>query len=237
MESHQVYLIGRHNKSALGMLSLSGQFRWTWCRVYNYVLYTEQRHLQSTPYSKAEIDTGRPQTWWKGNSTGTNKWEPHPHASGYFFRKREIFSFVLAFRPHVNGVFARQKSRFPKASPEWSFWRRWLIVFVWAKENRLFSTICYHISIVLAFSCGRAKTIWIRYVWTRIFTKTEEKISVVKNIRICLDRALFRPTCSTVFEALQVEATIKSKLTRWKVKTDKIFIFFFQGRDWCRLIS
>ena len=29
------------------------------------------------------------------------------------------------------------------------------------------------ISIVLAFSCGRAKTIRIRYVWTRIFLKTE----------------------------------------------------------------
>ena len=157
----------------------------------------------------------------------TNKSPTHTHP-GIFFEKRRFFSFVLAFRPHVNGVFGRQKSRFSKASPEWSFWRRWLIVFAWANENRLFSTICYRISIVLAFSCGRAKTIWIRYVWTRIFTKPEEKISVVKNIRICLDRALFRPTCSTVFEALQVEATIKSKLTRWKVKTDKIFIFFFK---------
>ena len=91
MESHQVYLIGRHNKSAPGMLSLSGQFRWTWCRVYNYVLYTAQRHLQSTPYFKTAIDTGRPQTSWKGNSTGTNKWEPHPHASGYFFSKKVRF--------------------------------------------------------------------------------------------------------------------------------------------------
>ena len=39
----------------------------------------------------------------------------------FFFEKSEIFSFVLAFRPHVNGVFGRQKSRFPNASPEWSF--------------------------------------------------------------------------------------------------------------------
>ena len=91
MESHQVYLIGWHNKSAPGMLSLSGKFRWTWCRVYNYVLYTAQRHLQSTPYFKIAIDAGRPQTSWKGNSTGTNKWEPHPHASGYFFSKKVRF--------------------------------------------------------------------------------------------------------------------------------------------------
>ena len=46
----------------------------------------------------------------------------------------------------------------------------------------------------LAFSHGRPKTIRIRYVWTRIFfLKTEEKISVFKNIRIHLDGALNSP--------------------------------------------
>ena len=34
---------------------------------------------------------------------------------------------------------------------------------------------CYRISIVLAFSCGRAKTIRIRFVWMRISLKTEKK--------------------------------------------------------------
>ena len=48
----------------------------------------------------------------------------------------------------------------------------------------------YHITSVFAFPCGRAKTIRIRYVWTRIFSKTEEKTSVLKNIRIRVDRAL-----------------------------------------------
>ena len=44
---------------------------------------------------------------------------------------------------------------------------------------------CYRNSIVLAFPCGRAKTIRVRYVWTRIFSKTENKISsVFNNIRI-----------------------------------------------------
>ena len=121
MESHQVYLIGRHNKSARGMLSLSGQFRWTWCRVYNYVLYTAQRHLQSTPYSKARLTlAGHKPDGREIPQAQTNKSPTHTHP-GIFFEKRRFFSFVLAFRPHVNGVFGRQKSRFPKASPEWSF--------------------------------------------------------------------------------------------------------------------
>ena len=34
---------------------------------------------------------------------------------------------------------------------------------------------CYHVSIILAFSCRRAKTIEIRYVWTGIFFVNEEK--------------------------------------------------------------
>lgn len=51
----------------------------------------------------------------------TNESPTHTHAGIFFFEKSEIFSFVLAFRPHVNGVFGRQKSRFLNASPEWSF--------------------------------------------------------------------------------------------------------------------
>ena len=85
---------------------------------------------------------------------------------------------------------------FPKRSPEWSFFlKRRLIVFVWTDENggfpkRSFHTChtakgkgCYSISFVISFSCGRAKTIGIRYVCTRIFSKTEKNISVVKNFR------------------------------------------------------
>ena len=48
---------------------------------------------------------------------------------------------------------------------------------------------CCRISIVLAFSFGRVKTIRVSYVWTRIFSKTEKKISVFKNIRVHVDRA------------------------------------------------
>ena len=50
---------------------------------------------------------------------------------------------------------------------------------------------CYinRISIIKAFWCGRVKTIRIRYVWTRTFSKTEKKI--FKNVRILVDEASF----------------------------------------------
>ena len=50
---------------------------------------------------------------------------------------------------------------------------------------------CCCVFVVLAFSCGRAKTIRIRYVWTRIFSKTVEEVSVFINIRIRVDKAAF----------------------------------------------
>ena len=50
---------------------------------------------------------------------------------------------------------------------------------------------CCCVFVVLAFSCGRAKTIRIRYVWTRIFSKRVEEVSVFINIRIRVDKAAF----------------------------------------------
>ena len=45
-------------------------------------------------------------------------------------------------------------------------------------------------AIVLVFLCEWAKTIRIRYVWTRYFSKTDGKnICVLKNMRIRVDRA------------------------------------------------
>ena len=46
---------------------------------------------------------------------------------------------------------------------------------------------CYRIYIVLAFSCGRAKTIRIRYVRMRNFFENGEKILFFKNVRIPVD--------------------------------------------------
>ena len=54
---------------------------------------------------------------------------------------------------------------------------------------------CHRISIVLALSCGRTKTIQIRYAWTRIFLlsffsffENGPKTFVFKTIRIRVDR-------------------------------------------------
>ena len=69
------------------------------------------------------------------------------------------------------------------------FWKRWPLVHVWTDENgglrwcnTSFTTSLTHalwriLSYFhcLAFSCGRPKTIRIRYFWRRIFWKTEEK--------------------------------------------------------------
>ena len=65
---------------------------------------------------------------------------------------------------------------------------------------------CYRNSIVLAFSCGRAKTIPIRYVWMRISLKTEKKISVFKNIWIRVERALVKresESCHCKYESFE----------------------------------
>ena len=60
---------------------------------------------------------------------------------------------------------------------------------------------CYRNSIVLAFPCRRAKTIRIRYVWTRIFSKTENKISVFNNIRIRGDGAASLRFCLLILHS------------------------------------
>ena len=41
------------------------------------------------------------------------------------------------------------------------------------------------IRIVLAFSCGRAKTIQKRYVWMRVFLNTEKKIRFQTKTDTC----------------------------------------------------
>ena len=72
-------------------------------------------------------------------------------------------------------------------TPTWQlpfYWYGKPIWLAWCCARRMLNKVCYRISIVFAFSCRRAKTIWIRYAWMSIFLKTEKKISVLKNIRI-----------------------------------------------------
>ena len=62
------------------------------------------------------------------------------------------------------------------------FWKRWPLVYVWTDKNGSFRMRWCHRSFTtnitfLFFNVfyGRAKTIRIRYLWTRIFFKTEQK--------------------------------------------------------------
>ena len=74
---------------------------------------------------------------------------------------------------------------FKNALQTGDFWKRRLFVYMWTDENggfriddvihhillawRMLSRGSYRISIVVAFSCGRAKMIRICYVWMRFF--------------------------------------------------------------------
>ena len=76
------------------------------------------------------------------------------------------------------------------------FWKHWLLVYVWTDKNGSFRKRWCHSSFTTSITFplfnvfyGRAKTIRIRYLWTRIFLKTEQKISVLKNIQICVNGA------------------------------------------------
>ena len=107
-------------------------------------------------------------------------------------RKRIFYSPVW---PTINTYLVKtvtQNASFQKRSPEWRFLKTLAsrlrfgrtkpavfeyddvihhILLAW----RMYRKWCYRISIVLAFSCERTKTIRIRYVWTRIFFENGEK--------------------------------------------------------------
>ena len=97
---------------------------------------------------------------------------PRPHVSGYIFFKSEIYLSMLAFRPHVIGIFGRRRRRFSQMVPRVEIAENDVRI----DEYRGFRIRhcacsvkgCYRISIILAFLCGRAKKIQIRFVWTRI---------------------------------------------------------------------
>ena len=63
------------------------------------------------------------------------------------------------------------------------FWIRWCRTYYYHYACPVLKG-CYRISIVLAFSSGRAKTIQIRYLWTLMFLKTEIFSSDLKNMWI-----------------------------------------------------
>ena len=99
---------------------------------------------------------------------------PPPHVSGYIyiFFKSEIYWSILAFPPHVIGIFGRRRRRFSQMFQRVKILENDVRI----DEYRGFKIRhcacsvkgCYRISIILAFLCGRAKKIQIRFVWTRI---------------------------------------------------------------------
>ena len=61
-----------------------------------------------------------------------------PSTNIRIFLKTEIFPSVLAFGPHVNGVFENRKRKFSKNVLQSAFFcKRRFIVFVWTDENRV----------------------------------------------------------------------------------------------------
>ena len=112
-----------------------------------------------------------------------------PHVCRYFFTRRRTLFSVLTFRPHVNGVLGYQRHIFRKSVCRVEFFKNagLSLFFVDGRKRRFWNTMTsyiiqrmsckrhYRISIVLAFSCSRAKTIRIRYVWSRILFLTRNK--------------------------------------------------------------
>ena len=119
-----------------------------------------------------------------------------------FCLKTAIFSSGLAYRPHAFWENGHRKRIFSKTLPRvnagHSFKCGRMKTEVFEYDDVIHTTSIMHtlwgvLSYFhcLVFSYGRAKTIRIRFVWTRIFLKTEEKKSAwfSKKKRIRADRA------------------------------------------------
>ena len=63
------------------------------------------------------------------------------HMSWPIFWKTDIFISVIAFLPHVNGVFAQQKRRFLKTVSSRIFFKGQLLIYV---KRRFSDTMTYH---------------------------------------------------------------------------------------------
>ena len=123
----------------------------------------------------------------------------HPHVSGHFW-KRIFFLSVSAFRSNKNAVFGHRKWRFSNTAPiveafENAIASRLLVPdglkrgflnsmrsYIHTSSMRTLCKGCYRISIVLAFSYGRVKTVQIHHVWTHFGWKRNKKISVFQTI-------------------------------------------------------
>ena len=120
------------------------------------------------------------------------------HTTFRFCLKTHFFSSDFAYRPLVFGENDHRVSYlFKNALQSEDFWKRWALVYVWTDENAGFrirwrnapftasmthalqGMLSYFHS--LAFSYGRAKTIRIRYVWTRVFFENGGKNLLLRS--------------------------------------------------------
>ena len=139
----------------------------------------------------------------------------------------------LVIRPQINGVFGQAECSFSETVPRAEyFFNRQLISFVWTDEKVFSNTInaihypahalckgCYHIFIVLAFSCGRAKnesnTLRVDMYF---FHNGVKRISVFKNIRILVNEAL------KLLLRLETQSYGVTILSIFSVKSDDVTI-------------
>ena len=94
-----------------------------------------------------------------------------------FCLKTDIFSSGLAYHPHGKKKTVTENASFRKRSLEWRFLRTLPSRLRVDEQKRVFSnrmmSKIISFSFVSMFWCGRAKTIRMRYVWTRIISKTD----------------------------------------------------------------
>ena len=139
----------------------------------------------------------------------------------------------LVICPQINGVFWQADCSFSETVPRAEyFFNRQLIAFVWTDEKVFSNTInaihypahalckgCYHIFIVLAFSCGRAKnesnTLRVDMYF---FQNGVKRISVFKNIRILVNEALM------LLLRLETQSYGVTILSIFSVKSDDVTI-------------
>ena len=116
----------------------------------------------------------------------------------FFVWKRIFFPSDFAYRPLVFGENDHRITHlFKNALQSVDFWKRWPLVYVWTDENAGFRIRGRNASFTasmthalqgmlsyfhcLASSYGRAKTIRIRYVWTRIFFENGGKNLLLRS--------------------------------------------------------
>ena len=94
-----------------------------------------------------------------------------------FCLKTEIFSFGLSYAHTCLVKTVTEYASFRKRSLEWRFLKTLPSRLLVGGQKRVFPNMMMSkiisFPIVLTFWCGRAKTIRMRYVWTRFISKTD----------------------------------------------------------------